>query len=162
MVPQTTIPVDGGEATQVLRLIEALEDLDDVQNVYANFDIPEEVMASLCRSVVDPVVARGLVAAGYDRIAERYPTATARPRTPPVRGSLTRSSLGLPRRSKSWSWAWGRGGSCDGGARRSLPHIGVDRSPSQVSLARERHPGRATSESMISSPWSFRRLVLTR
>jgi YebC/PmpR family DNA-binding regulatory protein len=47
MLPQTTIPVDGGEARQVLRLIEALEELDDVQNVYANFDIPEEVMASL-------------------------------------------------------------------------------------------------------------------
>jgi transcriptional/translational regulatory protein YebC/TACO1 len=47
MVPQTTIPVDGGEARSVLQLIEALEDLDDVQNVYANFDIPEEVMASL-------------------------------------------------------------------------------------------------------------------
>ncbi len=47
MEPQSTIPVDGAEATQVLRLIEALEDLDDVQNVYANFDIPEEVMASL-------------------------------------------------------------------------------------------------------------------
>jgi YebC/PmpR family DNA-binding regulatory protein len=47
MLPQTTIPVDGSEATQVLRLIEALEDLDDVQNVYANFDIPEEVMAAL-------------------------------------------------------------------------------------------------------------------
>jgi len=47
MVPQTTIPVDGGEARQVLQLIEGLEDLDDVQNVYANFDIPEEVMASL-------------------------------------------------------------------------------------------------------------------
>jgi YebC/PmpR family DNA-binding regulatory protein len=47
MVPQTTIPVDGGEARRVLALIEALEDLDDVQNVYANFDIPEEVMASL-------------------------------------------------------------------------------------------------------------------
>jgi YebC/PmpR family DNA-binding regulatory protein len=47
MVPQSTIAVDGSEATQVLRLIEALEDLDDVQNVYANFDIPEEVMASL-------------------------------------------------------------------------------------------------------------------
>src|SRR5207249_2575226 len=44
MVPQTTIPVDGGEARQVLQLIEGLEDLDDVQNVYANFDIPEEVM----------------------------------------------------------------------------------------------------------------------
>ena len=47
MLPQSTIPVDGGEATQVLRLIEALEDLDDVQAVYANFDIPEEVMAAL-------------------------------------------------------------------------------------------------------------------
>ena len=47
MVPQSSIPVDGGEAKQVLNLIEALEDLDDVQNVYANFDIPEEVMASL-------------------------------------------------------------------------------------------------------------------
>jgi YebC/PmpR family DNA-binding regulatory protein len=47
MVPQSTIPVDGGEAKQVLNLIEALEELDDVQSVYANFDIPEEVMASL-------------------------------------------------------------------------------------------------------------------
>jgi YebC/PmpR family DNA-binding regulatory protein len=47
MMPQTTIPVDGGEARQVLKLIESLEELDDVQNVYANFDIPEEVMASL-------------------------------------------------------------------------------------------------------------------
>jgi len=47
MVPQSTIPVVGGEANQVLRLIDALEDLDDVQNVYANFDIPEEVMAAL-------------------------------------------------------------------------------------------------------------------
>ena len=47
MVPQSTIPVDGGEAKQVLSLIESLEDLDDVQSVYANFDIPEEVMASL-------------------------------------------------------------------------------------------------------------------
>jgi transcriptional/translational regulatory protein YebC/TACO1 len=47
MVPTTTIPVGGGEAKQVLQLIEALEDLDDVQNVYANFDIPEHVMVSL-------------------------------------------------------------------------------------------------------------------
>jgi YebC/PmpR family DNA-binding regulatory protein len=47
MVPQTTIPVDGGEARQVLQLIEGLEDLEDVQSVYANFDIPEEVMAAL-------------------------------------------------------------------------------------------------------------------
>ncbi|HEY7667583.1 MAG TPA: YebC/PmpR family DNA-binding transcriptional regulator [Actinomycetota bacterium] len=47
MLPQTAIPVGGSEARQVLQLIEALEDLDDVQAVYANFDIPEEVMASL-------------------------------------------------------------------------------------------------------------------
>ena len=47
MVPQTTIPVEGTEARTVLSLIEALEDLDDVQAVYANFDISEELMASL-------------------------------------------------------------------------------------------------------------------
>jgi YebC/PmpR family DNA-binding regulatory protein len=47
MLPQSMIPVDGGEARRVLQLIEGLEDLEDVQNVYANFDIPEEVMASL-------------------------------------------------------------------------------------------------------------------
>jgi len=47
MLPQATIPVEGGEARQVLNLIESLEDLDDVQAVYANFDISEELMASL-------------------------------------------------------------------------------------------------------------------
>jgi len=47
LVPSTSIPVEGGEARHVLQLIDALEELDDVQNVYANFDIPEEVMASL-------------------------------------------------------------------------------------------------------------------
>ncbi len=47
MLPQTTVPVEGGQAKQVLALLEALEELDDVQNVYANFDIPESVMAEL-------------------------------------------------------------------------------------------------------------------
>jgi transcriptional/translational regulatory protein YebC/TACO1 len=47
MVPQNTVPVEGGQAKQVLALLEALEDLDDTQNVYANFDIPESVMAEL-------------------------------------------------------------------------------------------------------------------
>jgi YebC/PmpR family DNA-binding regulatory protein len=47
MVPQSTVPVEGGQARQVLTLVEALEELDDVQNVYANFDIPEAVMAEL-------------------------------------------------------------------------------------------------------------------
>jgi len=47
MVPQSTVPVEGAQARQVLALVEALEELDDVQNVYANFDIPESVMAEL-------------------------------------------------------------------------------------------------------------------
>ncbi len=47
MVPQNTVKVEGKEAEQVLRLMEALEDSDDVQNVYANFDIPESEMENL-------------------------------------------------------------------------------------------------------------------
>ena len=46
-IPQTTIELDEKKAAQVLRLIEALEDLDDTQNVYSNFDISDEVMAKL-------------------------------------------------------------------------------------------------------------------
>jgi YebC/PmpR family DNA-binding regulatory protein len=47
MVPQGTVPVQGPRAKQVLNLIEALEDLDDVQAVHSNFDIPEEVLAEV-------------------------------------------------------------------------------------------------------------------
>jgi YebC/PmpR family DNA-binding regulatory protein len=47
MVPQTQVPVEGARARQVLALLDALEELDDVQSVYANFDIPEEVMAEV-------------------------------------------------------------------------------------------------------------------
>ena len=47
MVPTTTVEVTSeSEAKKVLRLIEALDDHDDVQNVYANFDIPDAVMAA--------------------------------------------------------------------------------------------------------------------
>jgi len=45
MVPQNSVPVDAEHAGSVLRLIEELEDLDDVQEVYSNFDIPEEILA---------------------------------------------------------------------------------------------------------------------
>ena len=45
MVPANTVPVQGSQARSVLALIDALEDLDDVQAVHANFDIPEEVLA---------------------------------------------------------------------------------------------------------------------
>jgi len=45
MLPQTYVKLEGEkEAGQMLRLVEALEDNDDVQNVYANFDISDEVM----------------------------------------------------------------------------------------------------------------------
>jgi YebC/PmpR family DNA-binding regulatory protein len=47
MVPTTTVPVaDDAEARRVLRLMEVLEDHDDVQAVWSNFDIPDEVMAA--------------------------------------------------------------------------------------------------------------------
>jgi len=46
-IPKTAVEVGRSEAPQVLRLMEALEDLDDVQNVYANFDIPAEVLEEI-------------------------------------------------------------------------------------------------------------------
>lgn len=44
MLPRNYIPVDEKTAEQTIRLIEALEENEDVQNVYANFDVPDEVM----------------------------------------------------------------------------------------------------------------------
>jgi len=44
MIPSSTIKVTGHEAKQVLSLIETLEEHDDVQQVYANFDIPDEIL----------------------------------------------------------------------------------------------------------------------
>jgi YebC/PmpR family DNA-binding regulatory protein len=46
-VPKSTIRIDGGDAKNVLHLIDSLEELDDVQDVYANFDIPDDVLASI-------------------------------------------------------------------------------------------------------------------
>jgi YebC/PmpR family DNA-binding regulatory protein len=48
MVPKTTVEVaDEGDAKKVLRLMDQLEDNDDVQDVYANFDIPERVLEAV-------------------------------------------------------------------------------------------------------------------
>ncbi len=48
MVPQSNVPVeDASTAKKVIALMEALEDHDDVQNVYANFDIPDQVMSQI-------------------------------------------------------------------------------------------------------------------
>ena len=47
MIPQNTVEVEGKKAQQVLNLIEALEDVDDVSKVYANFEMSDEVMEAL-------------------------------------------------------------------------------------------------------------------
>ncbi|GAF99693.1 unnamed protein product [marine sediment metagenome] len=48
MVPQNTVPVsEEGTAKRIISLMEAFEDHDDVQNTYANFDIPDEIMTRI-------------------------------------------------------------------------------------------------------------------
>ncbi|MFN3652979.1 MAG: YebC/PmpR family DNA-binding transcriptional regulator [Armatimonadota bacterium] len=47
MVPTTTVRLEGQPVQQVLRMMDQLEDHDDVQNVYANFDIPDDEIARL-------------------------------------------------------------------------------------------------------------------
>lgn len=44
MIPQNTIKLEAEKAVQMLKLMEKLEDNDDVQHAYANFDIPDEIM----------------------------------------------------------------------------------------------------------------------
>lgn len=46
-VPAVTVPLDKDGAAKIFRLIDALEDSDDVQNVWANFDVSDEVMEAL-------------------------------------------------------------------------------------------------------------------
>jgi len=50
MIPSSTIKLTGGDAKQLLGLIDALEEHDDVQQVYANFDIPDEIMEQISAS----------------------------------------------------------------------------------------------------------------
>ena len=47
LVPTMTVPLDEETARKVFKLIDVLEDCDDVQNIYANFDISDEVMAAI-------------------------------------------------------------------------------------------------------------------
>ncbi|MGV0786135.1 YebC/PmpR family DNA-binding transcriptional regulator [Mycolicibacterium sp. XJ2] len=46
-VPSVTVPLDADGARKIMKLVDALEDLDDVQDVYTNIDIPDEVAAEL-------------------------------------------------------------------------------------------------------------------
>ena len=45
-VPSVTVPLESDDAAKIFRLLEALEDSDDVQDVFANFDVSDEVMAA--------------------------------------------------------------------------------------------------------------------
>ncbi len=47
MIPKATVHLDGKEAHQMLKLMDLLEEHDDVQDVYANFEIPDEIMESM-------------------------------------------------------------------------------------------------------------------
>jgi transcriptional/translational regulatory protein YebC/TACO1 len=47
MIAKQTVELDESKARQALRLVEQLEDLDDVSRVTANFDIPEELFAEV-------------------------------------------------------------------------------------------------------------------
>jgi YebC/PmpR family DNA-binding regulatory protein len=48
MLPSTVVPLEAeGDARRVLRVVDALEEHDDVQNVYANFDIPDSILQAL-------------------------------------------------------------------------------------------------------------------
>jgi transcriptional/translational regulatory protein YebC/TACO1 len=47
MLPQTLNPLTGAEAERMLKLMEAMEDCDDVQKVYTNADIPDDMVNAL-------------------------------------------------------------------------------------------------------------------
>ena len=47
MLPDNYIKLEGSAANQMIRLLEALEDFDDTQNVYSNFDIDENQLAEV-------------------------------------------------------------------------------------------------------------------
>jgi transcriptional/translational regulatory protein YebC/TACO1 len=51
MMPKTTVKVEGKDAQLLLKLLEALEDHDDVQNVYANFEIDDSVLAEYSKQM---------------------------------------------------------------------------------------------------------------
>ncbi len=47
MIPKNTVKLEENDARKTMKIIDALEDNDDVQEVYANFDIPEDILELL-------------------------------------------------------------------------------------------------------------------
>ena len=72
-VPEFTQEVDAPTAEKLMKIIDALEDSDDVQNVYTNFDVPDEVLAShqltgRMRRRASSVDLRPAIPARYERL----------------------------------------------------------------------------------------------
>ena len=71
LLPTQTVPITTeATAKKVLRLLELFEDHDDVQNVYANFDIPDDIFEAatgLNQDRIDPAVRPGLPPFANDR-----------------------------------------------------------------------------------------------
>ncbi|HLV09578.1 MAG TPA: YebC/PmpR family DNA-binding transcriptional regulator, partial [Halanaerobiales bacterium] len=49
MIPENTVELDKSTAKKTINLLEELEDHDDVQEVYSNFDIPDEIMEEISK-----------------------------------------------------------------------------------------------------------------
>ena len=47
MIPKNSVKLEENDARKTMKIMDALEDSDDVQEVYANFDIPEEILEAL-------------------------------------------------------------------------------------------------------------------
>jgi len=47
MIPKSTVKLEENDARKTMKIVDALEDSDDVQEVYANFDIPEDILERL-------------------------------------------------------------------------------------------------------------------
>ena len=51
MIPSTTVPLDFEHGLKVMKLVQSLEDDDDVQNVYSNFDVEDDVMEKIMEAL---------------------------------------------------------------------------------------------------------------
>jgi len=58
LVPTMTVPIDEDAARKVFKLIDVLEDCDDVQNIYANFDVSDDIMAKIDASAIGRACTR--------------------------------------------------------------------------------------------------------
>src|SRR3546814_17877879 len=87
--PQTVVSVGEGDAGQLLKLIDALDDDDDVQTVWGNYDVPDEVMEKLGKMVHTSLQGRGL-GVGNETVCtcQLRPPEAQRPDPRPERGSV--------------------------------------------------------------------------